>query len=495
MRTFLRKIKIPVFLLFISTFLMLITGMLNYLNLFNSGWINLCLFNAIIFSAMIFFSVFIILFRYLHDYVFTMKPPSTTKGQIKKHLRNIGVFIFALVISLTTLLGVMLSYYYLRPAPIYTYPSSINLSTWTAIPSGDNLAKHHKSNTEMIYYNNSFYMVYQNSKWHLQDQNGELVVAQSPTATKGSWQTISKITIPNTDVRDPLLSVINNTIFLYFLPNFLFDPEPEYTYYCSSDNGGITWTSPEKLFVNVSYSDGTWGLEDNWCFGRVAPQTNDNLTWYVVASGSKGAHVIEKNAGQEVLFKTTNGTYWEEISVIYDGYPNSEATLSFLPNGELISTIRVETMSSWDGYIFGTPHAGTIIATSFNNFQNWSIFPDFQTRLDGARLFTINNRTFAAGRNHLGPGLVGNHLGRKRTAIYEVKHDRLIHLFDLPSNGDTAYTGAAVVNGSVYVCYYTNPIEHDLPWIVGLAFFSESEIRMAKFNANGLISYANSRGG
>jgi hypothetical protein len=494
MRRFLKKVKIPVVLIFIATILMLFTGLLNYLNIFNSGPFNLCLINAILFAAMIFFSVFIILFWYLHDYVFTMKAPKTTKGRIKKLFRNIGVFIFTLVISLTTLLGVMLTYYYLRPAPIYQYPSSLELSTWTAIPSGDNLAKHHKSNTELIYYNESFYMVYQNSKWHLQDQNGELVVARSKTGKKGSWQTISKVTLSNTDVRDPLLAVINDTFFLYFLPNFRFDPEPEYTYYTSSEDG-INWVSPKKLSVNVSYSDGTWEMEDNWCFGRVAPITHDNNTWYVVASGTKGAHVIEKNAGQEVLFKSQNGTYWEEVSVIYDGYPNSEATLSFLPSGELISTIRVETMSSWSGYLFGTPHAGTIIATSYNNFQNWSIFPDFQTRLDGARLFTIENRTFVAGRNHLGPGLVGNHLGRKRTSVYEVKHDRLIHLFDLPSNGDTAYTGVSVINESVYVCYYTNPIQHDLPWIVGLAFFSESEIRMATFNAIGLINYANSRGG
>lgn len=116
------------------------------------------------------------------------------KGNNKKLFHNIGVFIFTLIISLTTLLGVILTYYYLRPAPIYQNPSSRELSTWTVIPSGDNLAKHYKSNTELIYYNESFYMVYQNSKWHLQDQNGELVVVRYETGKKRSWRTISKIT-------------------------------------------------------------------------------------------------------------------------------------------------------------------------------------------------------------------------------------------------------------------------------------------------------------
>ncbi len=499
MRSFLQKVevKISVVLIFLATILILITGMLNYFEIFSSGPINLCLINAIIFAAMIFCSIFIIIFQYLRGYVFTMKPPTTTKGHIKRYLRDFGVFIFALVLSLSSLLGVMLSYYYIRPSPDYQYPSYLQLSTWSAIPSGNKLAKHHKSNTELIYYDNHFWMVYQNSKWHLQDTNGELVVARASNPTTSHWETVHRVTILNTDVRDPLLTVMNGTFFLYFLPNFdEFDPEPKFTYYTTSPNGVDNWSTPKKIWLNVSLPDGTWDLEDNWCFGRGRPITKDNITWYVLASGTKEAtNVEEKDAKQDILLKTTDGVNWTEVSVVYDGYPNSEATLEFLPNGELLSTIRVETMSSWEGYLFGTPHAGTIIARSFNNFQNWSIFPDFQTRLDGARLFTVDGRMFAAGRNHLGPGLVGNHLGRKRTAIYEVKYNKLIHLFDLPSNGDTAYTGATVVNGKVYVSYYTNPIEHDFPWIVGLGFFSKSEIRMAEIDVAGLITYANARGG
>jgi hypothetical protein len=494
MRTFFKKVKIPLILILISIILMIISGITNHFNFYSSGPFNICFFLAIIFASLFFVGIFIILFIYFHDYVFAINSSSTIKGKIKTILHKIGLFILSLVISLTALLGVMLSYYYTRPAPDFESPPIVGLHTWTAIPSGDQVEKHHKSNTELLYYNGGFWMVYQNSKWHLEDKNGELVVAWSPNALEGTWQTVAKIKVPGYDVRDPLLTVINDTMFLYFLPNRQFDPEPEVTFWCKS-NDGIRWTIPKIVTLNVSYSDGTWGTEWEWCFGRTEPITNDNNTWYVMASGKK-----RMLRAQTILLKTTDGIYWEEVSVVHDAlyyehYQGSEACIEFLPNGEIISTIRVASMSSWTGYIFGTPHAGTSIAKSYDNLTKWSYGADFQTRLDGARLFTVNNRTFAVGRNHLGPGLIGNHLGRKRTAVYEVKSNRLIHLFDLPSNGDTAYTGVAVVNGIVYVSYYTNPIGYDLPWIVGLGFFSQSEIRMAAFSAQGLICYANTRGG
>jgi len=489
MRTFVEKIKKPLILILISIILMILTGIANTLNIANSGPFNLVFFGAIAFALLMFLGLLGLIFVFLHDRVFTIKPMSTRIGKIKKLLTNTGIFLMALFISLTALLGVMLSYYYIRLPPSYSVDPMLQLETWTAIPPGGQIEKHHKSNTDLYYWNNSFYCIYQNSKWHLQDLDGELVIERSPDASAGSWERIASIKGPgHNDVRDPLLTEINGTLFVYFLPNFLFDPEPNTTYYTTS-NDMENWTEPTEVKVNVSY-DENWEMEVGWIFGRTEPITNDNNTWYVTAFGEKNGTWVT------LLLETRNGIDWKEISVVYDTYPSGEPCIEFLPNGEIISTLRVGAMSSWTGYEFGTPHAGTIIATSYDNRTKWSHHADFQTRMDGARLFKLVDaenitRIFAAGRNHLGPGLVGNHLGRKRTTIYEVKEDRLIHVFDLPSNGDTAYTGVAIVGDEVYVSYYTNPIRRDLPWIVGLAFFSKSEIRMAKFSATGLINYAN----
>ncbi|MFW9950636.1 MAG: hypothetical protein ACFFKA_11005, partial [Candidatus Thorarchaeota archaeon] len=300
------------------------------------------------------------------------------------------------------------------------------------------------------------------------------------------WVTVKSIKGPGqNDVRDPLITEIGGTLFLYFLPNFQFDPSPNTTYYTTSIDG-TNWITPEEIFVNISLNTG-WTLKSGWVFGRQEPLTLDNITWYTMASGRKD------DKRMTILIESQDGINWKEVSVVYDTYGSGEPCMEFLPSGEIIATLRVGAMSSWTGYEFGTPHAGTIIATSYNNLLNWSVSPEFQTRMDGGRIFTLENRSrvFIAGRNHLGPRLdLGNHVSRKRTSIYEVKSDRLIHLFDLPSNGDTAYTGVAIQGDNVYISYYTCPINVDYPWIVGICLFTATEIRMARFSATGLIQYA-----
>jgi len=132
-----------------------------------------------------------------------------------------------------------------------------------------------------------------------------------------------------------------------------------------------------------------------------------------------------------------------------------------------------------------------MIATSFNSHMNWSYAPEFQTRFDGGTLFSVDGRIFGVGRNHEGPTKdLGNHFTPKRTAFYEILDDRMVHLFDLPSCGDTAYTGVVVKDGFVYACYYTSPIEKNYAWFVGIAFFTKTEIHMAKVSTTGLVAYS-----
>ncbi len=472
--------------------MMFVIGTSNTFMLFGSDTSVISLIGAITFSLFLGIGFFSLIVVILKEVFFTGKATPTIKAKIIKYGKYLLICIFALVISLVSLLGTMLVYYYVRLPPSYEVDPVLELETWTAVPGsgltpGNGLEKHHKSNTDLFFWNGNFYLAYQNSKWHIQDLNGELVVAISPDASEGSWVKVASVKGPgHNDVRDPLITDINGTLFLYFLPNFDFDPEPNTTYVCTSKDG-TNWSKPEELAVNVLYPDG-WKKEAGWVFGRQEPITKDEITWYVMASGRKGTERMT------ILLESNDGLEWTETSVVYDTYGSGEPCMIFLPSGEIICTLRVGAMSSWRGYEFGTPHAGTIIATSYYNLKNWSYAPDFQTRMDGARIFTLDGgkRVFIAGRNHLGPRIdIGNHVARKRTTIYEVKSDRLIHLFDLPSNGDTAYTGVVVQGDDVFVSYYTNPINKDLPWIVGLAFFSEAEIRIAKFSASGLLEYAN----
>jgi hypothetical protein len=426
-----------------------------------------------------------------------------TNRNKKKIIKTIIIVIYAIVISPIALFGAWIVCMDLRPAPNYTYDPILQLSHWTVIDTGDIPGKTHNSNTDMIFYDNYYYLIFQQSKWHIQDEEGSLIVARSSDASQGSWETVHTIKLPNTDVRDPKFANISNRLFIYFLPNYHFDPAPNTTYYLYSDDG-LTFTNPQELKVNVTYRYDT-GITENvttagWNLWRPKLSPYDGY-WYVLASGRKytenpgSVGDADVSGTMTILLKTQDGLNWTEVSEVYTTYGNGEACLEFLPSGEMRTTHRVGSMGL-PGYAFGNPHGATIIGTSCNNFTKWSFAVEFQTRLDGATLFTWDGRIFAVGRNHLGPRAdMGNHFDVKRTAFYEVKSDSLIHLFDLPSNGDTAYTGVVIRDGWIYTSYYTNPINKNYPWFVGQIFLVKSNIRIAKMNATGLINFTDFKGG
>ena len=64
----------------------------------------------------------------------------------------------------------------------------------------------------------------------------------------------------------------------------------------------------------------------------------------------------------------------------------------------------------------------------------------------------------------------------------------LTHLSDLPSAGDTSYPGVVIVDGYVYICYYTSNIKRDYPWVIGM--FAPSDIMMAKISVKSLEELA-----
>ena len=412
----------------------------------------------------------------------------------------IGLFLFPIL-----LISVMLIYWDVRTPPPFEPDPVLKAETWIVTPASDELRIQHNSNTDLISFDDYFYVVHTQTKWHLEDKNGVLLIKRSRDARE--WEEAARITVPQTDVRDPKLAIIDDRLFLYFLPNLHFDPEPETTYWSVSDDG-VTWETPREMdtmTVVYRYEDGT---EENvtrggWNMWR--PKTIDGETWYVIATGWKpvmgaqmeitgkveGDHIAQGGMMPlSILFSSTDGINWEEVSDVYSVFGSFEPCIEFLKDKTAVATLRISSMGT-GGYTFGNPTACTMIATAQPPYKEWSYAPSFVTRLDGATLFNVNDRLFAAGRSHLGPRLdMGNHLAKKRTALYEVKKDRMVHLLDLPSNGDTAYTGVVIKGDDIFISYYNCPIEEDLPWVVGICFMAKTEVRMARISASGLLEYA-----
>lgn len=357
-------------------------------------------------------------------------------------------------IALVVLLGgcalaCLIVYWMRRPNTAWLQPS-LEIESQAAVGDGK-----HNSNTDLIYWKDHFYLVHASSPWHFGTEKCQLVLRRSSDAQ--TWEQVATFSVPGQDIRDPKLAAIGDRLFLYVLKNVGWNPEP-YTTALSTSADGMSWTPLEDVEPK------------GWLFWR--PKTRDRATWYVPAYWWEH--------GKSILLKSTDGRRWEQVSQIYEGDRNDETAMAFLPDGRILCTARLEVSDS----IFGHKDACTLIAVAKPPYTEWSRTKSHVTRLDGPALFTYEGAVYAVGRHNPEPPKIarwiGSIFGKKRTALYEVRPDRLVYLSDLPSCGDTSYAGVVIRNHDAYISYYTNDVTADYPWILGMV--SASDIRIAKLH-------------
>jgi hypothetical protein len=335
----------------------------------------------------------------------------------------------------------------------------LKMETWPAVHDGL-----HNSNTDMIFYDGSFYLIHAAAPYHFASETTRLVLLKSQDARE--WEKIAEFQNPGEDIRDPKLAVIDDKLFIYALKNVDFAAEPYGTVVTTSTDG-VNW----EPFQDIE--------PKGWLFWR--PKSNDGgKTWYIPAYWNKH--------GKSILLRSTDGLEWEEVSQIYKGDVNDETAIEFLKDGRMLTTARLEVA----GYYFGDNRGNTLIAVSEPPHTEWTEEHSFVTRLDGPYLFTVNDRVYAVGRLHTGWNMplteTGSILGKKRTSIFLVDEKGLTHLSDFPSAGDTSYPGVVIVDDHIYICYYTSNIKRDYPWVIGM--FAPSDIMMAKISVKSLEELA-----
>ncbi|HUY00802.1 MAG TPA: hypothetical protein VMV49_14670 [Candidatus Deferrimicrobium sp.] len=421
-----------------------------------TGWVLLAYFLGLAYSAIpilmlaLGVPIFIAVMIQVSYWTTHIKHPK------KRILRRILKGFIAVLWIFGVFLGSVLLFWYLRPNTI-NVNEKIVIDSWVAVTG------RHNSNTDMIAWNGTIYLIHDQRPFHLGSTEAKLIIWNSTDAY--TWTKVIEFQVPGNDIRDPKFAIIDNRLFLYALKNLGVMATPYQTVYTYTEDG-INW----QPFQDIA--------QMGWLFWR--PKTNDNITWYVPAYWHKH--------GQSILLNSTDGINWNIIAPIYIGEGNDETAIEFLPDGRMICTARLEGK---EDTIFGSSNASTLIATSSYPFDNWSSYIKSRvTRLDGPVLFSYENRTFAVGRNQVGPRTYFTELGgvfsRKRTSIFLVNETTgLTHLTDLPSAGDTSYAGVVRIDEELYVSYYTSDITKDYPWILGM--ISDSDIRIAKMNLTALI--------
>jgi len=108
------------------------------------------------------------------------------------------------------------------------------LETWDAVSDGA-----HNSNTDLTFWNGSFYLCHQTSPYHLGSSRSRMLLWRSQDAR--SWEFIREFKADSGEYRDPTFGQIGDELFIYFLPNRARNPEPFTTAYTISKDGN-DWT-------------------------------------------------------------------------------------------------------------------------------------------------------------------------------------------------------------------------------------------------------------
>jgi hypothetical protein len=360
-------------------------------------------------------------------------------NKVKRIARFIGIAMLALIVILVAT-GISWTAIQLPKA----VDPNLVVENWTAVSNGA-----HNAFTDLIRWNNDFYLAYRSAPSHISFQS-KIVVQRSADAK--TWTTLAELPYRGEDIRDPKLAVIKSQLFLYSLKNV--DPMAEpYGTVFSSSPGGQSWQPWQDV-------------QPGWLFWQ--PQSYDNKTWYVAAYSTK--------QDQVALFQTQDGRNWSKVSVISSGERQSETAITFTADGKLIGVIRLEGE--------GDLLPATLIVTSIYPFQQWTSMRSQVTRLDGPSIFSYQGLVFAIGRSEPAGGLVfgeqGGLFNKKRTSLYQVTAGGLKKMTDLPGDGDTSYTAIVIYGNEAFVSYYTNDTSLDLPWLLGM--FSSANIQIAKLN-------------
>lgn len=332
----------------------------------------------------------------------------------------------------------------------------LNVEHWAAVSDGM-----HNLTTDLAEFQGYFYLVFSSSPWHIGSHKSRIRLLRSRDGRE--WESVRDWQVPQGDIRDPKLSVIDGKLILYVLKNSGWLAEPGSTATAASEDG-VRWSN----------------LEDSepkgWLFWR--PKTFDGRDWYLPAYWCKH--------GKSILLKSRDGKKWEEWSIIHQGDHNDETDIEFLPDGRMVATARLEIT----GNLLGHNDSCTLVAFAEPPYRSWKSVRCQTTRLDGPNLFRAGDKVFALGRRHDDKGRWPQRkcsiLGKKRTALFSVSENGLKHLTDLPSSGDTGYPGLVTRGEDLFVSYYTNDIARDYRWGVGM--FLPSEIRIARLSKSNLLS-------
>lgn len=299
----------------------------------------------------------------------------------------------------------------------------------------------HNAFTDFQFFKGRYYICFRNGLSHVSPEGKAVVIASDDLV---DWHRAGVPVNTTGDDRDPHLAATEDRLFMYV--GSVTRPAPELTgndvvrvirSHCVYSEDGESWSEPVPV-----YREGYW----LWGVGR----GSDRI--YGLAYGNEPADWNRKPPELHLL-QSTDGLEWAFVSVVTKN--GSEATFRITDAGTMRIAIR------------GSDENRFTLASAEPPYTDWRL-QDLGESIPAPRLVVDGGREYVIGRQHVrepvgrgGPGGPGDaddpgRIVERRTSIWRVEEDGVVHVLDLPSGGDTSYAGAVQhEDGALLLSYYS----------------------------------------
>lgn len=285
----------------------------------------------------------------------------------------------------------------------------------------------HKAFTDLIYFNNQFFLTYRESNAHVYGRDGIVKVYNSQDAT--DWKLLKEFKVNGVDLRDPKFSVNGEELSLYIHGSKYQGQKlielSDYTSKFSISNGWQTLQNValDNLKTNTSKITGN----EAWPW---------RITWY-----NNIAYAFGYSADNQIdLYTSADGLYFKGTNT------------SFVPNNYFSyaneATIRANSKGVFYAVIRGKQDI-FLVKSSNNQSKSWEVFDKIPAfAFGGPNFLFYNNKMLITGRD--------SNIMKVVLYSYDLDTNTYKQSYVFPSGGDCGYAGMVIKGDELWVSYFSS---------------------------------------
>lgn len=273
----------------------------------------------------------------------------------------------------------------------------------------------HNAFTDLIYFRDQWFCVFREGQTHVSPDGIVRVIASSDGK---NWNSSSLIEEPDSDLRDPKLSITPDGQLMLSAAVVGFAPEPKLQSSAWFSSDGATWD--KKLDI---------GDHDFWLW---------RISWHERLAYSVGYKYGDRSERLVRLYRGDEKGHFEPLvgRLFDEGFPN-ETSIVF--SGDTAFCLLRRD---------GKPNTG-LLGVSEPPYTEWD-WRDLGVRIGGPHMLILpDGRLVAAVRLY-------DETIRTSLCTIDPEPARLTEVLRLPSGGDTSYAGLAWHEGKLWIAYYSS---------------------------------------